>query len=167
MLAALPHLVDEYQIIHQVGEDNIKEIEGRARVALADSLHKDNYKPFSYLNDLALRMTAGASQLVISRAGSTIFEIAAWGLPSILIPLPDSAEDHQVKNAFTYARTGACVVVDQNNLTPGLLVAEIKRILGKPEIVHTMQNAARSFARVDAAKAIANVLIDIALSHEA
>ncbi len=167
ILAALPQLVEEYQIIHQVGEANMKEVEGRANVALADSLHKDNYKPFPYLNDLALRMTAGAASLVISRAGSTIFEIAAWGLPSILIPLPDSAEDHQVKNAFTYARTGAAVVIDQNNLTPGLLIEEIKRILGKPELVHQMQNAARNFARVDASKAIANALIDIALSHEA
>lgn len=167
LLSALPQLVEEYQIVHQVGELNFKEVSGRAGVALADSLHKDNYKPFAYLGDLAMRMTAGAASLVISRAGSTIFEIAAWGLPSILIPLPDSAEDHQVKNAFTYARTGACVVIDQNNLTPGLLIAEIKRILGKPELVHSMQNAARAFSRADASKAIANALIDIALSHEA
>jgi UDP-N-acetylglucosamine--N-acetylmuramyl-(pentapeptide) pyrophosphoryl-undecaprenol N-acetylglucosamine transferase len=166
ILAALPQLVEEFQIIHQIGAGNFKEISGRASVALADSLHKENYKPFEYLNDLAMRMSAGAAKLVISRAGSTIFEIAAWGLPSILVPLPDSAEDHQVKNAFTYARTGACVVIDQSNLTPGLLIAEIKRILSKPELLHSMQNAARAFSRVDAGKAIANVLIDIALSHE-
>lgn len=167
VLAALPQLVEEYQIIHQVGEANFVEVSGRAGVALADSLHKGSYKPFDYLNDLATKMSAGAASLVISRAGSTIFEIAAWGLPSILIPLPDSAEDHQVKNAFTYARTGACAVIDQQNLTPGLLVAEIKRILSKPELVHSMKEAARSFSRVDAAKSIANALIDIALSHEA
>ena len=111
-------------------------------------------------------MAAGAATIVISRAGSTIFEIAAWGLPSILIPLPDSAEDHQVKNAFSYARTGACVVIDQNNLTPGLLISEIHRILQHPELMRTMQTAARGFSRADAGKAIANALLDIALSHE-
>jgi UDP-N-acetylglucosamine--N-acetylmuramyl-(pentapeptide) pyrophosphoryl-undecaprenol N-acetylglucosamine transferase len=167
ILQALPDLVEHYQIIHQVGDANLKEVEGRARVALADSLHKDNYRPYGYLNDLALRMTAGAANLVISRAGSTIFEIAAWGLPSILIPLPESAEDHQVKNAFTYARAGACTVIEQQNLTPGLLQSEIKRILDNQELTRTMQNAARGFARADAAKTIANALIDIALSHEA
>lgn len=167
ILAALPQLVEEFQIIHQVGENNFKEVAGRAKVALVDSLRADNYKPYPYLNDLAVKMSAGAANLVISRAGSTIFEIASWGLPSILIPLPESAEDHQVKNAFTYARTGACVVIDQSNLTPGLLIAEIKRILGKPELVHNMQSAARGFARVDAAKAIATALLDIAISHEA
>lgn len=166
-LSALPQLVEEFQIIHQTGQANFEEVAGRAQVVLADSLRKDNYRPYAYLNDLSLRMTAGVANIVISRAGSTIFEIAAWGLPSILIPLPDSAEDHQVKNAFTYARAGACVVIDQANLTPGLLIAEIHRVLGKPELVHGMQNAARAFARADAAKAIASALIDITLSHEA
>lgn len=167
VLAALPQLTEEYQIVHQIGSYGFDDIAGRARVALGDSLHKDNYKPYAYLNDLAMRMTAGAANLVISRAGSTIFEIAAWGIPSILVPLPESAEDHQSKNAFTYASTGACTVIEQTNLTPGLLVAEIKRIVGKPELAHSMQQAARGFARADASKAIANALIDIALSHEA
>jgi UDP-N-acetylglucosamine--N-acetylmuramyl-(pentapeptide) pyrophosphoryl-undecaprenol N-acetylglucosamine transferase len=166
VLAALPQLVEQYQIVHQTGEANFKEIEGRAKVVLVDSLQAEHYKPFPYLNDLAWRMSAGAASLVISRAGSTIFEIAGWGVPSILIPLPESAGDHQVKNAFAYARSGACVVIEQNNLTAGLLVSEVGRILGNPETARTMQNAAKNFSRPDAAKAIANVLLDIALTHE-
>lgn len=166
ILAALPQLVEKYQIIHQTGDINFKEVEGRAKVALVNSPHPERYKPFSYLNDLATRMSAGAANLVISRAGSTIFEIAAWGLPSILIPLVGSAADHQIKNAFSYARSGAAVVIEQNNLTPGLLLSEIGRILDTPALVRAMSEKARSFARVDAAKAIANVLLDISISHE-
>ena len=168
VLAALPQLLERYQIVHQTGTDNLKDMEGRARIVLADSNHKERYKPFGYLNDLAIRMSAGAANLVISRAGSTIFEIAAWGLPSILVPLGSdvAADDHQTKNAFAYARSGACVVIEQNNLTPGLLISEIDRIVGNPETSRKMGTAARSFARADAAKTIANALIDIALSHE-
>lgn len=169
VLAALPELVKKYQVVHQTGQAHLAEVEGRAKVALQNSDHPERYKPFGYLNDLALRMAAGAATLVISRAGSTIFEIAAWGLPSIIVPLPPevAAEDHQTKNAFSYARSGAAVVIEQNNLTPGLVVAEVSRILESPEMLRKMGTAARGFARVDAATAIANALIDIALSHEA
>lgn len=166
VLAALPELVKKYQIVHQTGEAHIKEVEGRAKIALADSNYADRYKPFGYLGELATRMSAGAARLAVARAGSSIFEIAAWGVPSIVIPLPGAAEDHQTKNAFTYARSGAAVVIEQNNLTPGLLVSEINRILGNPDIAHTMATAARDFARVDAARAVAGALLDIALSHE-
>src|SRR6185503_14990700 len=104
ILSSLPQLVASYQVIHQTGSANITDVEGRARLILEGSAHTDRYKPFAYLNDLALRMSAGITSLVISRAGSTIFEIATWGVPSIIIPLPGAAEDHQTKNAFSYAR---------------------------------------------------------------
>ncbi|MBC7836846.1 UDP-N-acetylglucosamine--N-acetylmuramyl-(pentapeptide) pyrophosphoryl-undecaprenol N-acetylglucosamine transferase [Acetobacteraceae bacterium] len=166
ILAALPQLVEKYQIIHQTGEANFVEVSGRAKVALGSSLHPDRYKPYAYLNDLALRMSAGAAKVVISRAGSTIFEIAAWGLPSIIIPIPESISHDQMTNAFAYARSGAAVVIEQNNLTPGVLISEIERIITKPEISRAMSEAARGFARVDSAKLIANAVMDIALSHE-
>ncbi len=167
VLGALPILLQKYQVVHQTGENNIKEIEGRAKIILANSSLIDRYKPFGYLNDLATRMSAGVAQLVISRAGSTIFEIAAWGVPSIIIPIPEPIAHDQTKNAFSYARAGGAVVIEQNNLTPGLLISEIGRILDNPTIAHTMSNAARTFSRADAAQAIANALITVALSHEA
>jgi UDP-N-acetylglucosamine--N-acetylmuramyl-(pentapeptide) pyrophosphoryl-undecaprenol N-acetylglucosamine transferase len=167
ILESLPQLVEKYQIVHQTGAANIKEVEGRAKVALTDSLLSQHYKPFSYLNDLATRMSAGAASLVISRAGAgNIFESATWGLPSILIPIPEPISHDQTKNAFAYARHGGAVVIEQSNLTPGLLVSEIGRILSHPDTMHTMQTAAKAFARPDAAKAIAKVILDIALTHE-
>ncbi len=166
VLGALLELVKTYQIVHQVGTTNLEEVQGRAKIILENSENANHYKPFAYLNDLAMRMSAGVATLVISRAGSTIFEIAAWGLPSIIVPLPSSAEDHQTKNAFSYARSGACSVIEQNNLTPTLVVSEVHRILNNPEIQQRMSEGAKSFAREDAPKLIAEALVDIGLSHE-
>jgi UDP-N-acetylglucosamine--N-acetylmuramyl-(pentapeptide) pyrophosphoryl-undecaprenol N-acetylglucosamine transferase len=168
VLDALPMLLKEFQVVHQTGRANYEDVVGRSRVAVQDSATLERYKPFDYLNDLATRMAAGSASLVISRAGAgNIFETAAWGLPAILVPIPEPISHDQTRNAFAYARAGGASVVEQNNLTPGLLVAEIHRILGSEEIRHKMQNAARAFARPDAAKLIANALLDIALSHEA
>ncbi len=167
ILAALPRLTEKYQIIHQTGERNITEIEGRAKVVLGDNPAAEHYKPFGYLNDLATRMAAGAAKLVISRAGAgNIFEIAAWGLPAILVPIPEPTSHDQTKNAFAYARAGAAIVIEQNNLTPGVLLSEIERVLGHEQVLHAMSNAARAFSRADAAKLIATAILDIALSHE-
>ena len=167
ILAALPQLVEKYQIVHQTGEANIKEVEGRAKVALGLSPLAERYKAFGFLNELAIRMSAGAAAIVISRAGAGgIFEIASWGLPSIIIPIPEPVSRDQTRNAFSYARTGAAVVIEQNNLTPRLLVSEIERILTNEPLKHKMIEAARGFGRADASKVIANALLDIALSHE-
>ncbi len=112
-------------------------------------------------------MAAGAAALVISRAGAgSIFEIASWGLPSIVVPIPEDVSHDQTKNAFAFARSGATSVVEQNNLTPGLLSSEVDRILGNADLARTMGEKARTFARPDAAKTIANAILDIALSHE-
>jgi UDP-N-acetylglucosamine--N-acetylmuramyl-(pentapeptide) pyrophosphoryl-undecaprenol N-acetylglucosamine transferase len=168
VIDALPKLLEEYQVVHQTGRANYEDVAGRSRVAVPDSATLERYKPFDYFNDLATRMAAGAASLVISRAGAgNIFEVASWGLPAILVPIPEPISHDQTRNAFAYARAGGASVIEQNNLTPGLLVAEIHRILGDEQIRHAMQNAARGFARPDAAKLIANALLDIALSHEA
>ncbi len=167
LLLALPRLLKKYQVIHQTGAANIKEIEERAKVVMGDSPDLERYKAFGYLNDLALRMAAGAASLVVARAGAgNIFEAAAWGVPSILIPIPAPTSHDQEKNAYAYARAGGCVVIEQNNLTPGVLVSEVDRILGSAELKHAMGNAARAFSRPDAAITIASALLDIGISHE-
>jgi UDP-N-acetylglucosamine--N-acetylmuramyl-(pentapeptide) pyrophosphoryl-undecaprenol N-acetylglucosamine transferase len=111
-------------------------------------------------------MAAGAADLIISRGGSTIFEIALWGIPSIIIPLSTAAEDHQRKNAFSYSRSGAATVIEETNLTPHILTAEVDRILSNKELLEKMKNAAKDFAHPDAAIHIAEALIAIGLKHE-
>lgn len=163
---ALPQLVEVCQIIHQTGKANLEEIKNTAAVVLENNPNKDRYKPFDYLNDLAMRMAAGAADLVVSRAGSTIFEIAAWGSPSIIIPIPESISHDQVKNAFNYARTGSCIVMEEENLTSNILASEIKRLLSNPKERAIMSEKAKNVAKTDAAQKIARQLLDIALKHE-
>ena len=166
ILDALPELVKKYQVIHQTGNKNYQDMRKMADITLEASPFKSRYKPFDYLNDLAMKMSAGAASLVISRSGSTIFEIASWGLPSILIPIPESISHDQTTNAFSYARTGAADVIEENNLTTEILLSEIEKILSNPELQAKMAAAAKAFAKPDAAKKIAEQIIDIALTHE-
>ncbi len=166
LMDVLPDLVVKYQVIHQTGKANLEAVQRTAEVVLGDSKHKDRYKPFDYLNDLNLRMSAGISSLVISRAGSTIFEIAAWGIPSIIIPINQTVSHDQVHNAFNYAHAGGCIVIEEGNLSPHVLQTEIDRLFDTPALLPTMATAAKKFSRLDAARLIAEEVLNIALQHE-
>ena len=166
LLDILPALLEKCQIVHQVGDRNIADVKRRVSVVLEETPFAARYKLFPYLNSSAIRMIAGASTLAVSRAGSAIFEFAQWGLPVILIPIPESVSHDQRTNAFTYARSGGAVVIEQGNLTPSVLKSEIFRLLGHPELLATMRVGAKKFARPDAARQIAAELLSIAVSHE-
>lgn len=166
ILEGLDRLVEKYAIIHQTGKNHIVEAKATAEAVLFKSQHKDRYKPFDYLNPLALRMSAGVSSVVVSRAGSTIFEIAAWGIPSIIVPISSSNGDHQRQNAFAYARAGGCEVIEETNLSPNLLASEIERVVTNAVEREKMQTAAKMFSKPDAARKVAEEILKIALEHE-
>lgn len=166
IIDSLADLVKNYQIIHQTGKKNIAIMKETADVVLLNNPHKDRYKPFDYLDLLAMRMSAGAADLIISRAGSTIFEIASWGKPSIIIPITKSNGDHQRKNAYSYARSGAAMVIEEGNLTSNILISEINRIINNKEEREKMSEAAKRFARKDASRLIAKEILAIGLEHE-
>ncbi|MEK7200985.1 MAG: UDP-N-acetylglucosamine--N-acetylmuramyl-(pentapeptide) pyrophosphoryl-undecaprenol N-acetylglucosamine transferase [Patescibacteria group bacterium] len=166
ILDILPDLVKNFQIIHQVGQANIEVMKESAAAILLENSNRKRYKLFGYLNSLEMRMATGVANLIISRAGSTIFEIASWQKPSIIIPITDSNENHQVKNAFAYAKSGACSVLQEENLKPHIFLAEIKRILESKEIRDKMVEGAKNFFKPDAANTIARELLSIVLSHE-
>lgn len=166
VLDALPRLVNNYQIIHQTGVRNFKTVVGQVEVILGNNPNKLRYMSVPFLNSLSLKMAAGVSTIIISRAGSMLFEIASWGVPSILVPITNTNLDHQKKNAFNYARAGGCSVVEEINMTANILTGEIERIITDKEGYGQMAEYARNFAKHDAASKIARALVDIALSHE-
>lgn len=166
ILDILPDLVKDFQVIHQTGLANIEVMRESSAAILLENPNKDRYKQFGYLNGLEMRMAAGAADLVVSRAGSTIFEISSWQKPSIIIPIADSNDNHQVKNAFAYAKSGACSVIEEENLKPHILLAEIRRITGNRELSEKMREGAKSFFKPGAADQIARELLGIVLSHE-
>lgn len=166
ILSSLKKLVETHIVIHQTGANNFNEVKITADAVLFDSPFKDRYKPFDYLNTLALRMAAGVATVVVSRAGSTIFEISAWRIPAIIVPINERVSRDQHTNAFAYARAGGCEVIEEKNLRPNILISEITRLTNEPEIRSKMQEAAKAFYKPDAARLIAEEILKIALEHE-
>lgn len=167
ILNILPQLVENYYVIHQTGKNNVKEVVGIADVVLADNKNKDRYRPFDYLDNLNMSMSSGSSDLIVSRAGSAIFEIANWGKPSIIIPITDSNGDHQRKNAYYYSRTSeGAIVIEESNLSPNILLSEINRLINNKDLLKKMSEGARGFVKTDAANLIAREILNIGLKHE-
>lgn len=167
ILDALPELLMQYNVIHQTGAANYEEVKGIAGVSLKQHRYPERYRAFALLNALALKMSAGIATLVLARAGSgSIFEIASWGIPAILVPIPLDVSHDQTENAFSYARGGGAIVIEQHNLTPHLLRAEIDRIMESDVVRSKMSQAAKEFARPGAGKKIAEIILETALEHE-
>lgn len=166
VLDALPRLIKNYQIIHQTGINNFQNVKGRAEVILSNNPDKLRYISKPFLNPLQMKMASGVAKIVVSRAGSTLFEIASWGIPSILVPITKTNMDHQRKNAFNYAHEGACVVIEEANMIANIFSSEIERIIENPEVWNEMSKKAKAFNKPDASRKIARAIVDIALSHE-
>jgi UDP-N-acetylglucosamine--N-acetylmuramyl-(pentapeptide) pyrophosphoryl-undecaprenol N-acetylglucosamine transferase len=172
VLDILPDLLEKYQIIHQTGEKNFQDVVNIANFLIEDRDKdgnldlKSRYKPFPYLNDIAMRTSAGVANLIITRAGSALFEIANWEIPTIIIPIPEEISHDQTKNAFAYARTGAGVVIEEANLKPIILRQEIERILENKNLQEQMKNSSKNFAKPEAAKTIAEEIMNIILKRE-
>lgn len=167
IINSLDGILNNYQVIHQVGTKNFDEVKALTDVILKDNPNKERYHVYPYLNKLALRMSAGVSSLIVSRAGAGFLaEIASWGVPSIVIPITKSNGDHQRKNAYNYAATGGCVVIEESNLKPHVIVSEIDRILGDEKVAQEMSEGTKKFVHPDAEDKIAEEIIKIAIMHE-
>jgi len=166
VMLALLDLVEFAQIIHITGAAHIETTKAEAGIVLEKSIHKGRYHPYAFLAPAQLRNAAFIGDVAVSRAGAgSIFEIAAWRLPAILIPLSLAAQDHQRENAYSYARTGAAEVLEETNLTPHVLISEIRKLTGDQKRRDDMKRAAGSFARIDAADKIAREILHLGL-HE-
>ena len=140
-----------YQLIWQTGAaeyDRWKthEVPGRIRV-------------LPYLDNMA--QAYAATDLVISRAGAmTLAELTICGLPSILVPLPSAAANHQEHNARSLEHAGAAVVIVQKNLTPDLLKAEVFAILSGDVKRRAMAEASQGMGNRESARVIAGHLLE-------
>ena len=166
----LESLVENFQVIHQVGNRNYDEYKKEFEFVAKEwtDTEKDRYifRPFfssgggSSSGGDILADALLAADIVVARAGAgTIFEIAAFGKPSILIPLPESANDHQNGNARFYNQTGAAIVIQQGNLLESLFLKELGDLINDKNLLKKMSDAAKSFYRPDAAKIIARHLL--------
>jgi UDP-N-acetylglucosamine--N-acetylmuramyl-(pentapeptide) pyrophosphoryl-undecaprenol N-acetylglucosamine transferase len=103
-----------------------------------------------------------AADLVVARAGGSVMEVAAAGLPAVLVPYPHATADHQTLNARHMERAGAAVVVPDAELEGPRLAREVAALLGAPQRMAAMANAARALAPADAAQRIADELLALA-----
>jgi UDP-N-acetylglucosamine--N-acetylmuramyl-(pentapeptide) pyrophosphoryl-undecaprenol N-acetylglucosamine transferase len=104
-----------------------------------------------------------ASDLAISRAGGTVWELAAAGTPAILVPYPYATADHQTLNARHFERGGGAIVVDQAEL--GRVPALVEELLDDPVRLGRMSEAMKALARPDAADVVADELVALARSR--
>lgn len=116
-----------------------------------------NYDLREYLTPFGDALAA--ADLTVARAGGSIFEVAAHGLPAILVPYPHAAADHQTGNARWMADAGAAVIVRDDELTAQRLDEEVGALLGDPARLAAMAAASRGLARPDAARDIAREVL--------
>ena len=160
VLEILGQLLQSYEVIHITGKNNFKAVQMESQVVLPKEL-APYYHVHESLNETQLKHAYKAASLIVSRAGaSSIFEIAACGKPSILIPLPTAAGDHQSKNAYQYSASGAAIIIEQGNLTPNFFISEINSIVLNPNKLQQMEQAALQFAKPLAAKAVAREILE-------
>jgi UDP-N-acetylglucosamine--N-acetylmuramyl-(pentapeptide) pyrophosphoryl-undecaprenol N-acetylglucosamine transferase len=103
-----------------------------------------------------------ACDLVLARAGGSVFELAAAGRPAILVPYPHATARHQDANAAWMSEAGAAVVIDDSELDPGTLVRTVDDLFADAQRLERMSAASRALARPDAAERIAEQVLDAA-----
>jgi UDP-N-acetylglucosamine--N-acetylmuramyl-(pentapeptide) pyrophosphoryl-undecaprenol N-acetylglucosamine transferase len=100
-----------------------------------------------------------AADLVVARAGGSVFELAQYGLPAVLIPYPHASADHQTANARWMAEAGAATILRDDDLTPQRLRAEVDGLLADRDRLRAMAAASQALARPDAAQAVAHEVL--------
>jgi len=167
ILLTLSKLLPHYRIFHQTGSNNAEEMRLTVKSLLKDSPDlQQNYYLEGKVDAATFANLLAAATVVITRAGSTtLFEIAHYGKPSIVIPIPEDISRDQRSNAYAYARTGAAVVIEEGNLTSNLLAEEINTIIIDQGKRTAMSAAAKEIAFPDAAQKIAAILLSIGHEH--
>jgi UDP-N-acetylglucosamine--N-acetylmuramyl-(pentapeptide) pyrophosphoryl-undecaprenol N-acetylglucosamine transferase len=132
-----------FRVLHAAGERDLPDLDSPG----------PHYDLRGYIQDFGEALVA--ADLVVARAGGSVFEIAAAGKPSILIPYPHATADHQTANARYFADAGAAVVISDRELTAPRLAQEVGRLLGDPGRLAAMAAAAAALARPNAAADIA------------
>ena len=118
-----------------------------------------HYRLFRFIKPFADALAA--ADVAVARAGGSVFELAAAGLPAILVPYPHATADHQTANARYMEEAGAAVVIPDSELDGPRLAREVAALLGAPQRTAAMAKAARAVARPDAAERIADELLGL------
>jgi len=140
-------------VLHAAGRRDYEAL----RTRLAELGSPPHYRLFPYVEPFADALAA--ADLAAARAGGSVFELAAAGLPSILVPYPHATGNHQAANARFMERAGAAVVIPDAELDGPRLAREVGGLLAAPQRMAEMSNAAGAVAKPDAAERVAEELL--------
>jgi UDP-N-acetylglucosamine--N-acetylmuramyl-(pentapeptide) pyrophosphoryl-undecaprenol N-acetylglucosamine transferase len=165
----LKQLMEFTQVLHQAGPKNFNEVKKLSQAVKIDvpaaTELSHRYEAVPYLEE-TMQSAFAAADLIVARAGSgTISEIAFFKKPSILVPLDGAANDHQNANAHEFAKAGAAIVVEEENLAQGILLQQIRDTLKNAELRKKMSEAAGKFFKPQAAELIAEEIFLLAGIH--
>lgn len=163
VLEALPTLLNKYDIVHQAGKGNSKEVEDVARHLLVHHEFKDRYFVDGFID---ASLFYSKVDIAITRAGSAMFEMVLWRIPMIVVPISEAISRDQRSNAYAMATQRVATVLEENNLGSNVLTSVVSRILDSEEEYNNMIKNAHLFedSRM-AATTIARELLRICLSH--
>ncbi|HET8931051.1 MAG TPA: UDP-N-acetylglucosamine--N-acetylmuramyl-(pentapeptide) pyrophosphoryl-undecaprenol N-acetylglucosamine transferase, partial [Acidimicrobiales bacterium] len=148
---------DDLAIRHVVGRRDFASFSVDDSVMAEGGLH---YQMVEYEDRMATALAA--ADLVIGRAGGGVAELAALGVPAVLVPLPVAPRDHQRANARHLVDAGGALLVDDADCTGAELARVVGPIVDDPAQRARMATAMRASARVDAADAVATLVIEVA-----
>ena len=143
-----------FRVLHVCGRRDHAELVTRGLPA--------GYDLYEYLELDDFGQALLAADLVVSRAGGSVFEIAASGRPAILVPYPHAAGDHQGTNARWMTEAGAAITIPDAELTAARLGAEVAALLADRSRLAAMSAAAAGLARPHAARDVAEELLEAA-----
>lgn len=155
---AVAHSLDQLdalgiQILHVTGPGDYQEM--KDAYAPKEIRLRSHVAAFCHRMDLAYRV----ADVALARSGaSTLAELAAFGVPSLLVPYPHAADDHQTKNAAIFDRAGAGIAIKETDLSPEELTDQVRRLVTDADHHARMQASARKLAHLDAAARIANTI---------
>jgi UDP-N-acetylglucosamine--N-acetylmuramyl-(pentapeptide) pyrophosphoryl-undecaprenol N-acetylglucosamine transferase len=136
-----------FRVIHAAGERDLPGLEAPG----------PHYELRSYIDNFGEALLA--ADLVVARAGGSIFEVASHGRPAVLVPYPYAAAGHQATNARYMERAGAAIVIPDSELTAARLAQEVGSLLSDPSRMAAMGRAAAQIARPNAASEIAREIL--------
>lgn len=143
-----------FGVLHVAGRRDYPELAGRDL--------PPGYDLREYLDLEEFADALAVADLVVARAGGSVFEIAAHGVPAILVPYPHASADHQSTNARWMADAGAAVVISDGELNASRLSEEVTELLADRDRLAKMAGASKDLARPNAARDIAEELLDAA-----
>lgn len=153
------HLFNEvdYQVIFVTGEVHYDEVVNQLK--RVEARQKENVKIVPYISDMI--QVLNQVDLMVSRSGATtIAEITALGIPSVLIPSPYVTANHQMKNASSLVKNGAAELIEEENLTGYQLFHQVDRLMKDNELLKIMSVSAKELGRPDAADRVIQVMMD-------